>query len=672
MKLKGIKPIEQHFEKLIVVVLAAMFMLVLAMQFVVQPNKIEVGKPRAEVRPGSAYTPIEKRASRLLAEMTRPDPALPEVKTVDIASDFRQSLTGGVAPREVLALGIPGRRIEGGENIDIGRIAQSSGMKYAPLVPPAPTKLVVGSVLNTLSPLDVQNIEGLADFMPAQQPFDKNVVTVEGVVDGTAIRALLSDDADVTDDVIPFRRNWWRNKVQILSVRLEREELTETGEWTNLQVVPTLPGSISVIEDIDDNVRSTSALEALAASAAKKRVKDLVLQPPYYRAMAGQEWKPPVDLAEDLANNVDQVKIDEFTSRLARAEKKLEDIIALKAEREAATGVTMASFDRRIKQREKEVDDLKDELRSMGQVFEDDPAEALNVMQIGEEETETPLLDDPAVRIWAHDLTAEPGATYRYRLGIVVNNPAFGRVAAMHDEQKDLAEQPLVYGEMSEWTDPVEVDQMEYFFVTSASSGGQGALASGAKATVDVFRFYYGFWRRGSTGLKPGDVIVADVSNPDDLYLFDLEAAPKDPNSGKVLPAALEPPELDEDGNPIDPPEWLVPVETRITAPVEAQFLDVSRIPGEASGGIAGASTRPKYQAIFEGGHFAQLFVRNPAVDKASQRYQRMVRSAKLGETQGQPVAKEQGPQGLPGSEPGRPGGDPELPPEEVGGGGGG
>ncbi|MCH7917073.1 MAG: hypothetical protein IIC50_03700, partial [Planctomycetes bacterium] len=211
---------------------------------------------------------------------------------------------------------------------------------------------------------------------------------------------------------------------------------------------------------------------------------------------------------------------------------------------------------------------------------------------------------------------------------------------------------------------------------TSATGAGRGVqgglggrgLASGAKATVDVFRFHYGFWRRGSTGLKPGDVIVAEVSNPENLYTFDFDAAPKDPATGFVVPASLEPLEIDEDGNPTDPPEWFVPVETRMSAVVNAQFLDVSRIPGDPGGGIGGASSRTKYQAVLEGGPFAKLFVRNPTTEKASARYQRLVRSAKLGETQGQPVVKEQRPDPRGPRGPGR---DP-VPDEGLGGGGGG
>lgn len=669
MKLKGIKPVEQHFEKLIVVALAAVFMLVLLMQFAIHPNMVDVGMPAQQYGPGSAYGPVEKRALKLSADMSRPDPEMPEEQTVDIASGFEEGIHGGVSPRPRLAMLIPGRPITGGENVNFDEIGRN-GAQFARLVVPAPTGLITGSVTNTLSPIDVQRIDGLAELVAAQQPYDKNVITVEGIFDGAALREVLRTDPDGVGEIMPFRSNWWNNKIQIIGVVLEREELTESGEWTGLKTVPAIPGAFSLIEGIESNVRSTGALESLAERAFEKNERNLILQPPYYLAMAGREWKPPAQIAEDNANSVDQVKIDVFLSRLERAEKKLEDVIELKEEREQETGIVMQSFVRQVERREEEVEELKDELRRMGHIFEDDEEDDRSR---DDAEDAKPMLEDDAIRIWAHDLTAEPGATYRYRLGVVLNNPLFGRHAALQENQKDLANNPLAVSEMSTWSGDVDVDRMEYFFVTSASGGSTGGLggrniASGAKATVDVFRFYYGFWRRGSTGLKPGDVVMAEVANPKDLFTFDYDSAPKDKTTGLLLPEALKPLEFDEDGNPVDPPEWFVPVEPKLAADLDAQFLDVSRVPGEVGSGIGGVgASKTKYQAVLSGGADSQLFVRNPTSEKMSDQYLRLVRSAKLGETQGQPVVKEKEETGLPPQEDLR---GPSIAPPGGGGGG--
>ena len=77
-----------------------------------------------------------------------------------------------------------------------------------------------------------------------------------------------------------------------------------------------------------------------------------------------------------------------------------------------------------------------------------------------------PLLDNAAVKLYAHDLTVAPGAEYRYRMRVVVNNPLYGR--NLQDSQRALAEQSLITGQWSDWTQAIDVDPNEFFVVTSA------------------------------------------------------------------------------------------------------------------------------------------------------------------------------------------------------------
>jgi hypothetical protein len=35
---------------------------------------------------------------------------------------------------------------------------------------------------------------------------------------------------------------WWRDGVEILTLSLEREELTEDGQWSGLTTIPAMPG----------------------------------------------------------------------------------------------------------------------------------------------------------------------------------------------------------------------------------------------------------------------------------------------------------------------------------------------------------------------------------------------------------------------------------------------
>ena len=80
----------------------------------------------------------------------------------------------------------------------------------------------------------------------------------------------------------------------------------------------------------------------------------------------------------------------------------------------------------------------------------------------------------------------------------------------------------------SEWTDPIMVDPETYIFFTSATEDEPSAGRS-ATARAEVFKFKWGFWRRGAATLEPGDSVLADVKVPDFTKL--LAAAPMgDPN----------------------------------------------------------------------------------------------------------------------------------------------
>ena len=653
MKLKGVKPFEQHFEKLIVAVLAALFLLVLLTQFVMQPNMVEVIK--REILPGAAYGPIQEQAERLKVQLLQPDPALPEASDVDIASSYRESLRGGVAPRQRLSLHIPGVSIEVSDEAIFGH----AGNKFVEFVPIAPSDPTLGVVMNTLNPLLVRRTPELAAFLPSEQPYDKAVVTIEALFDGIAQRQLLERDPDDEGELMPMRSNWWRN-IQILAVRLEREELTDTGEWTDLRVIDPIPASTTVLEDLDTRATNTRALEMIAASAAQLSTQ--IRQPDYYASIAGPQWLPPSDFAQAEAQKGAQDKIDRFLAQLEKAEN---DLVTLGERKQAVQQDRRRArtFDMRIERKEASIETFKDELRALGHAFQDDPDPRDERDRFDDPSDRTPLLEDDAVQIWAHDITAEPGKTYRYRLGVVMNNPAFGRAAGLHEGQQEMADQPLAFGDMSRWSRPVEVDRKAYFFVTNARAPEREALAR-TRATVDVFRFYYGFWRKGTTIVQPGDLIVAAVDVPEGLYTFDLDRAPRD-QEGRVDPAELQPLEKDDEGNSQDPPDWWNQTPTQLDAVIDAQIMDVSQVSGDGGRGIGGGS-RTRYQAILRSLRQGGLFVRRPAAEKSSTRYRALLESATLGLTQGQPEVSDVG---KPGPQPP----DPLGPvPGDPGGGGGG
>ena len=145
---------------------------------------------------------------------------------------------------------------------------------------------------------------------------------------------------------------------------------------------------------------------------------------------------------------------------------------------------------------------------------------------------EAALLENPAVRMWAHDVSVERGKTYRYRMTVVLSNPMFGQGNVMVPEQQAWSEVPVVRSTPSEWSEPIRVDDETYFFITSANAPDRLNRTSGAHAELFVFK--WGRWRKGDSQLEPGDRLRADVKYPDISTV--LAMLPMDPADGAQPP----------------------------------------------------------------------------------------------------------------------------------------
>ncbi|MFG0305265.1 MAG: hypothetical protein ACF8Q5_03520 [Phycisphaerales bacterium JB040] len=133
------------------------------------------------------------------------------------------------------------------------------------------------------------------------------------------------------------------------------------------------------------------------------------------------------------------------------------------------------------------------------------------------------MLDSDVTPVWTHDIGVRPGSTYRYRVRVGVNNPLYGRGAELdpeNDEHQSLARQPLAYTPWTDWSEPVVVGAREYFFVTNARLGGQLGV-SNPSATGELYTMHYGYYRRASVTLNPGDPVSTSTRVPEGLVLFD-------------------------------------------------------------------------------------------------------------------------------------------------------
>ncbi|MBX3375121.1 MAG: hypothetical protein KF817_14920 [Phycisphaeraceae bacterium] len=111
--------------------------------------------------------------------------------------------------------------------------------------------------------------------------------------------------------------------------------------------------------------------------------------------------------------------------------------------------------------------------------------------------------------VWAHDITARLGETYRYRFTVRFYNPFFARRLDLLPEQHALAESIALQTPTSAWSHPVEVAPSQRIFVTSVNPAG-GDLGYG-EAVAEVFRFQAGRWWTQTFRVEPGLQIGAEV-----------------------------------------------------------------------------------------------------------------------------------------------------------------
>ncbi len=124
-----------------------------------------------------------------------------------------------------------------------------------------------------------------------------------------------------------------------------------------------------------------------------------------------------------------------------------------------------------------------------------------------------PAAEPDEVLIWAHDMTVEPGHTYRYRFTVSVYNPFFGRKRSLIAAQEHLAESFVINSKPSDWSAPMRVDPPLRVFITSAAPAGMalGAFSLG-QVRAEVYRFYDGtHWMEPFT-VEPGQQLGATIA----------------------------------------------------------------------------------------------------------------------------------------------------------------
>ncbi|MBS0197092.1 MAG: hypothetical protein JSR77_10065 [Planctomycetes bacterium] len=701
MKLKGIKPLEQHIDKIVIAAAAVAGAGLLVYQFV-RPNEVEVDKVKRP--PAQAFDPVKDAAkaldSKLNAAVLPDSLAAPAISVAD-----RLVLDVKAVPAPKVALG-PAPGI--GKTQGTGPVAAATFK--LPAVP-APTLAARHAFRSTISPVEVVRHPELAKsgLIPAAQPFDKAAVSIEGVFNGQSLRDVLLADPDGPGPMEAVPLSWWRDAaneandlLEIVSVQVERETLRNPDGTTpsspTVTIVPVLPGNTDTMALWNTNVKSIGDVPPYIEQL--RNMSEEIQRPRYFSTIAGPDWKAPslADVAGDSVEKtraVDRAKkqLKDANDKIADIKTKLENIPNVPGgptvrpptpprdgggpgpgkggggggpqrtpqppkEDPAANRKQLEMQLKNLTERRNGVVKQLQELGEKVEVDADDKSRASNAAT-----PVLPLLENTDVKLFAHDFTTQAGSQYRYRMRVVINNPLFGR--SLQESQKALGESRLIEGAWSEWSQPVDVDPDAYYFITSADRGG-GDLSPNPHAVASMYFFYYGYYRAATVGLDPGDPI-AGVAKLPELKFADLkkiEEAMKDPNAAPGGPAAPPPPPMPNprgpggkmpqgprdqtqgEDRPMRGPGGmqpaLPPLPEWLNVPVPRDYpLNVSATFLDSTPiPVDAAGLAGENRQRFQAilrDAFGRIIVRQPDMDRSSDAYKRLEASAHAGETQGAP-----------------------------------
>lgn len=591
MKLKGVNPIEQHIEKIVLGVVFLILLGVIALQFVTTPNNIEDGG--RSIAPAQVYTALEPQANQLQSQISDLNPSLPDVKPVDLVDRYDNAFANAGTDRLTLSSPL-------GEGVDVAAatgtntddITRRDAGPLAALAVPETSTPVAASQWATLDPYALLEVPEYADYVPSQQPFDFPSITIEATFSGTELQSVLNGSNGNT----PIPSIYWSSTgIAVLGFEVERQRRLPGGEWGASESIETPPHTPNPL----GAVSAESGLQDLIAVVGNASTEAGEVQRPMFPpTISGPVWTPPSERVA-MAGSSEADQIRRLQRQLARFQEEIDRLSGSsrtttrpgqdpgrgpgKTSPGRDPGGTSPSNDRnrqRIERLREQVEEIEEQLRDLGVEEESDTRVRTSRTDVRS------ILEEEAVDLWAHDMGVEPGATYRYRTRVVVNNPLFRKQADIDPDDPDqqaLARDPFARGDWSDWSEPVVAGDREYFFVTSASESDMGSTAP-AKTTIEMYKVYYGYYRKSTLNVSPGDLLATDLRISGDLLAFDTDALTAEEAADAIAAR-------NDEESPSALPDGISELPSRLSIQIGAFVLDV--YPGQemTEGGLGREST---------------------------------------------------------------------------------
>ncbi|MCH8825132.1 MAG: hypothetical protein IH984_16680 [Planctomycetes bacterium] len=559
MKTKGITIWEQHAEKFVLGISGLLFVGFTALQFIGEQEEMTAVKVDSYLIEAAELLQVQMESSAT-ASLDIPEP-------VTAHSILESSLASSICPEVMVDFPqirlAPQIAFTGNGKKEV-RFAE---LNFAP-----PDRITVTQTTDTLADGVLDEVPELAAYLDDPNgPPDITWTTPFVQFDREALMQQVRGELlNEGDGIKSIPSSWYASPLTIVDVRFERETLVDDGIWTQLTLLEQIPSRFSLRDLLEKDIDNTARSQILS-QARNVNLQEDISQPAFY-ATRNDSWAP-VSFKEEIikiGSEPEDPRIGALRRNLRRLLYKKADIVKKLEEaggpldensppggignppggnpggggrgdggrgrgrggrggsgdgdgggKKAPPGggiggmgsggsglgrrdIGGADSERGRKKRIGLTKQLKKVQIKIDRIRKELPDEPDDVTPIGEG------IDESAILVWTHDLTAKSGETYRYRATINVYNPFFGKRRNLSSDQEHLADLFIIASAASEWSSQITVDSRLQLYIIRASapgqSGGSGSLGLGL-ATAEVFRYYDGREWMETFKVQPGEHI---------------------------------------------------------------------------------------------------------------------------------------------------------------------
>ena len=531
MKMKGVPVWLQHLGKIVLSLAMLLFIIIGGLSFINLGGKVKMGSRSVE------FKDIDGQLKQLKDDIEQglSKPSNVKINNQEPLSDkYLEQLSSGNTYPSVSMLEETYSPILDVREKTIS-VSTEGTSYYVPIIPD-PTSLGVMQMRNQLVPESLDNdaiVKGFDGL--TNDSLDVSWVMIAGKFSLENLKDIYKDNT--SGKSIP--ENWYKGKPRVLTVRLQRQTLTN-GSWSNEIEVPTLSDRVSYRPRIKQHQEAGGGvvpasekdrwLEQLSDSAAQSEI----IRPTFYpmtneileKASMPSEWVRSTSVSDvSSEKNGKERKLRKVVKDL---EIDIRDLLKAIERLESAedtsgggrggggrggSGGNGGGVDEGPSPKERQLERLGKKLEARYIELE----AAVKELEKFLEENKKSVDSEQDGWIWAYDLTAEKDVTYRYRLVVDAYNPLFLKTLSLPKNQQNLADKIVLSstdsGEIG-WSDQIKINGPVEYYITKVEmpTSEQSKLSSSntvgfGSATADVFRFHKGNWHKKIYQLEPGDIV---------------------------------------------------------------------------------------------------------------------------------------------------------------------